>query len=94
MIPDRETMITIVWNPQDFHFVDALPKGQKFNENYYIDRILQLLLETRSSRHGTGLIIHADNARPQTARKNFQILPGKALRTGAPSTRLTALSAV
>jgi hypothetical protein len=40
MIGDRKMMVTIVWNPQVFHLVDALPKGQKFNANYYIDRIL------------------------------------------------------
>jgi hypothetical protein len=34
MIGDRKMMITIVWNPQGFHLVDALPKGQKFNANY------------------------------------------------------------
>jgi hypothetical protein len=56
-------MVTIVWNPQGFHLVDALPKGKKFNPNYYIDRILSPLLESRSTGRGRGLIIHADNAR-------------------------------
>jgi hypothetical protein len=49
MIRDRKMMVTIVWNPQGFHLVDALPKGQKFNANYYIDIILQPLLESRST---------------------------------------------
>jgi hypothetical protein len=44
---ERKMMVTIIWNPQDFHLVDALPKGQKFNANYYIDRILQPFLESR-----------------------------------------------
>jgi histone-lysine N-methyltransferase SETMAR len=73
MIGDRKTMVTIVWNPQGFHLVDALPKGQKFNANNYIDRILQSLLESRSAGHGPGLVIHADNARSHTARKTFKI---------------------
>jgi hypothetical protein len=67
MIGDRKMMITIVWNPQGFHLVDALPKGQKFNANYYIDRIIQSLLESRSTGRDPGLIIHADNARPHMA---------------------------
>jgi transposase len=71
MIGDRKMIITIVWNPQDFHLVDALPKGQKFNTNYYIDRILQSLLESRSTGRGPDLIIHADNARSHTAQKIF-----------------------
>jgi histone-lysine N-methyltransferase SETMAR len=72
MIGDSKMMVTIVWDPQCFHLVDALPKGQKFNANYYIDRILQLLLESRSTGRGPGLIIHADNARSHTARKTFK----------------------
>jgi histone-lysine N-methyltransferase SETMAR len=69
MIGDRKMMIPIVWNSQDFHLVDALTTGQKFNANYYIDRILQPLLENRSTVCGPGLIIHADNARSHTAQK-------------------------
>jgi hypothetical protein len=40
MIVDRKMMVIIVWNPQDFHLIDALPKGQKVNVSYYIDMIL------------------------------------------------------
>jgi histone-lysine N-methyltransferase SETMAR len=72
MIMDRKMMIIIFWNPQGFHFVDALPKGQKVKPNYYIDRILQSLLESRSTGRGPDLIIHADNARPHTIRKIFE----------------------
>jgi hypothetical protein len=67
MIGDLKMIVTIVWNPQGFHLVNALPKGQKFNANYYIDRILQSLLESRSTGRGPSLIIHADNTRPHTA---------------------------
>jgi hypothetical protein len=69
MIGDRKMMVTIIWNRQGFYLVDVLPKGQKFNVNYYIDRILQPLLESRSTGRGTGLIIQAHNARPHTAQK-------------------------
>jgi hypothetical protein len=72
MIGDRKMMVKIVWNPQSFHLVNALLKGQKFNANYYIDIILQPLLKSRSTERGPGLIIHMDNARPQTARKTFK----------------------
>jgi histone-lysine N-methyltransferase SETMAR len=72
MTRDRKMMVTIVWNPQGFHLVDALPKGQKFKADYYIDRILQPLLESRSIGRGPCFIIHADNARSYTARKTFK----------------------
>jgi hypothetical protein len=94
MIGDYKMMVTIVWNPQGFHFVDALPKGQKFNANYYIDRILQPFLKSRSTGRGPGFIIHADNARSHIARKTFKFLLGKPLRNGVPSTILTEISAV
>jgi hypothetical protein len=28
--------LTVVWNPIGFHVLKALPKGQKFNVQYYI----------------------------------------------------------
>jgi histone-lysine N-methyltransferase SETMAR len=72
MIGDRKMMVTIVWNPHGFHLVDGLPKGQKFNASYYIDNILQPLLESRSIGPGSGLIIHADNGRPHTAQRTLK----------------------
>jgi histone-lysine N-methyltransferase SETMAR len=72
MIEDHKMIVTIVWNPQGFHLINALPKGQKFNANYYIDRILQTLLESRSTVRGPGLIIHADNASSHAARKTLK----------------------
>jgi histone-lysine N-methyltransferase SETMAR len=79
MIGDRKMMVIIIWNPQGFQAVDALLKGQKFNAYYYIDRILQPLLESRSTWRGPDLIIHADNARPHTAQKIFKFCREKRL---------------
>jgi hypothetical protein len=71
MIEDRKMMITIVWNPQDFHLIDKLPKDRKFNASYDFDMILQSLLENRPTGPGLGLIIHADHALPHAARKTL-----------------------
>jgi hypothetical protein len=71
MIGDRKMIVTIVWNPHGFHFIDALPKGQRFNTTYYVNIILQPLLDGRSNGPGAGLMIHADNARRDTARKTL-----------------------
>jgi hypothetical protein len=73
MIEDRKIMATIVWNPQGFYLIDALPKGQKFNASSDIDIIVQSFLENRPTGPGPGLIIHAENARPHTARKNLKL---------------------
>jgi hypothetical protein len=79
IVPDRERytiqspkfMVTIVWNPSGFHVVKALPKGSKFNAQYYINNILvaisdwrRLSVRTQQSK----LWLHADNTRPQTAK--------------------------
>jgi hypothetical protein len=72
MIGDRKMMDTIVWTPHDFHLVDGFPKGQKFNASYYVDNILQHLLESRSTGPGSGLIIHADNARLHTTQRTLK----------------------
>jgi histone-lysine N-methyltransferase SETMAR len=69
MIGDCKMMITTVWNLQGFHLIDALPKGQKCNASYYIDMILQLLFENRSTAPGMSLLIHARNAWSHTIRK-------------------------
>jgi hypothetical protein len=71
MIDDRKIMVTIIWNPHGFHLIDTLTKSQTFNATYYANIILSPLLDGRSSGPGAGLMIHADDARPHTARKTL-----------------------
>jgi hypothetical protein len=59
-------MTTIIWNPTEFYRIVALPKGMKFNGDYYISHILDPLAEWRRSQaEGSDrrLNAHADNAR-------------------------------
>jgi hypothetical protein len=69
MIKDAKMMVMIVWNRYGFHLIDALPKGSIFNAIYYVNIILQPLLDGRTSGPGPSLRIHADNTRPHTAGK-------------------------
>ena len=39
-------MISVFWNPNGIVLVDTLPKGQKFNSEYYINNILKKLHES------------------------------------------------
>jgi hypothetical protein len=59
-------------NSPRFHVVEILPKRKLFNAVYYIENILQPILELhlKSVRHR--LVIHGDNARPHTARQSQQ----------------------
>jgi hypothetical protein len=64
-------MVMVFWNPHGFHFIEALPKGQILNATYYLNIILQSLLDSRSNWPGAGRMIHADNASPHTAGKTL-----------------------
>jgi hypothetical protein len=67
-------MLTVVWNPIGFHVLKALPKGRKFNVQYYINDIMVAISDWRRQTGQTGgtwpnkLWVHSDNARPHTAK--------------------------
>jgi hypothetical protein len=63
--------LTVVWNPIEFHALKALPKGRKFNAQYYTNGILVAISDWRRQTGGTRpnkLWVHSDNARPHTAK--------------------------
>jgi hypothetical protein len=43
-------MLTVVWNPIEFHLLKALPKGRKFNAQYYY--IIQMISWSQSQIGG------------------------------------------
>jgi hypothetical protein len=64
-------MLTVVWNPIGFHVLRALPKGGKFNAQYYTNDILVAISDWRWQTGETRqnkLWVHSDNARPHTAK--------------------------
>jgi histone-lysine N-methyltransferase SETMAR len=76
-VQSKKFMPTIVWNPRQFHLMNVLPKGCKFNSSHYITEILSPLSEWRSAdAHGRTrkLIVHADNARPHVFRQTIDYL--------------------
>jgi transposase len=86
MISSPKLMLTIVWNPHGFHIIDILPKGAKFNSDYYISHILTPLAEIKESigvESQRKLIVHADNARPHTAKKVEEVLESTGLRNAS-----------
>jgi hypothetical protein len=62
-------VVTIAWNPLGFHLLDALLKGDTSNTEYYRINIFTELLPFRPQADGRRLVIHVDNARPDTAYK-------------------------
>jgi hypothetical protein len=54
-----------------FHVLKALPKGRKFNAQYYTNDILVAISDWRRQTGGTGpkkLWVHSDNAWPHIAK--------------------------
>jgi transposase len=62
-------MVTIAWNVLGFRLVEALPKGRRFDGEYYRDNILTELIRLHPQAGERNLLLHADNARPHTAQK-------------------------
>jgi hypothetical protein len=64
-------MLTVMWNPIGFHVLKAVPKGRKFNVQYYTNNILVAISDWRRQTGETRpnkLWVHSDNAQPQTAK--------------------------
>jgi hypothetical protein len=64
-------MLTVVWNPIGFYVLKALPKGGKFNAQYYTTDILVAISDWRRQTGGTRptkLWVHSDNVQPHTAK--------------------------
>jgi hypothetical protein len=75
MLLDR--MLTTVWNPGGFHLVSILPKRFKFNARYYVTQILDFLSKWRRTQVGRAnrnLTVHAENARPDTAKRTSRFM--------------------
>jgi histone-lysine N-methyltransferase SETMAR len=76
-VQSRKMMVTIVWNPRGFYRIVALPKGMKFDADDDISHIFDPLAEWRRSQVGGSdrrLHVHANNARPNTAKKVAKFL--------------------
>jgi histone-lysine N-methyltransferase SETMAR len=76
-------MVAIVWNPTGFYRIVALPKGIKFNSDYYISHKLDPLAEWRRTQVGGSerrSHVHADNARLHTAKKITEFFAGNGMK--------------
>jgi hypothetical protein len=93
MIQSPKLMITVARNTSGFHVIEALPKCTNFNASYYTTQILERINEWRNTA-GTSttrkLIVHADNAKPHTAKSTIEYLEANAMKKAQhPSTHQT-----
>jgi hypothetical protein len=49
IVQSRKMTVIIVWHPTGFYRIVALRKGTKFNSDYYISHVFDLLAEWRMS---------------------------------------------
>jgi hypothetical protein len=52
MISSEKVMVTIAWNPNGFHEIEILPKGQTFNTDYGCLFVLPKLLKMAKQFRG------------------------------------------
>jgi hypothetical protein len=72
-VQSPKCMLTVVWNPIGFHVLKALPKGRKFNAQYYANNILVAISDWMQQTGGTRpnkLWVHSDNALAHTAKRS------------------------
>jgi hypothetical protein len=70
-VQSPKLMLMVMWTPTGFHVLKVLPKGRKFNVQYYINDIMVAISDWRRQTGGTRpntLWVHSDNARPHTAK--------------------------
>jgi hypothetical protein len=60
-------MLTIVWNPNGFHLIDAMPEWEKYRARYYSGDTVTLICQQLTPAGKRKLLIHADNSRCHTA---------------------------
>jgi transposase len=60
-------MLTIAWNPNGFHLIDAIPKVEKRSARYQINNITTPICQRLIPAGKRKLIIHPDNSRRHTA---------------------------
>jgi hypothetical protein len=76
-------VITIAWNPHSFHVVDVLPKGESFNTTYYIEHIIQQILEYRPKSGCASLSFMQampDGIRPENLEHFASLIPSESHR--------------
>jgi hypothetical protein len=65
-------MFTVLWNPDIFHVVKFLPEGEHFNTAYFVEVIMQRLLENvcpgMEENDPKPILLHLDNARPHNSK--------------------------
>jgi hypothetical protein len=64
----NETMSTIIWNPNGFRLIDAMPKREKYTARYDIDNVPTPICQQLVPAGKLKFVIHTDNSQCHTAK--------------------------
>jgi hypothetical protein len=70
-------MLTIFWNLNGLHLIDAMPKREKYSPRYYVDNTLIPICQQVIAAGKCKLVIHADNSPCHTANVVLDFVPQK-----------------
>jgi hypothetical protein len=77
-------MLTVTWNKEEFHVTEMLPKGAKFNADYFCNCILPSLVpdDGCGSWNGNGrkMVIRTDTVRPYMALRTLAFMAENSMK--------------
>jgi hypothetical protein len=73
--------LTIVWNSNGFHLIDAMPTAEEYSVQWNINNILTPICQRLIPAGKCILVIHADNSRCHTATIVLNIVPQRKVRS-------------
>jgi hypothetical protein len=74
--------LTIVWNPNGLHLIDAMPKREKSSPRYHVDNILTPVCQRLIPAGKCKFVIHADNSPCHTANVVLDFASQRKVRFG------------
>jgi hypothetical protein len=74
------TMLTIAWNSNDFHLIDAMPKGEKHGARYHINNITTPICQPLIPAGQRKFVIYPDDSQCHNAEVVFDFLSQRKVR--------------
>lgn len=88
-ISSKKCMLTIAFSGDRLYCIDSLPKGIKFNQEYFIDNVLSTIVETiRSNKKKAPMKkfhVHMDNSKVHNGFKSVDFLKEARLKRPHPA---------
>jgi hypothetical protein len=74
------TILTIAWNPNGFHLIDAMPKGEKHSVRYHVNNITTPICQRLIPADKCKLVNHPDNSQCHTAKVVLEFVSQRKVR--------------